>query len=124
MGSTRRWGYRSAQLREAGWQRTTPAGPKVRFADLAAMFMLPVMRFYDRKSHGVDFVNRDFIVLARLLYMLGVCMEGIALQPEAPVLGTHLLDLLRSRYFVFDSSVIYVSRSHPDRLTGVTGEKG
>lgn len=70
------------------------------FAPVAAAFMLPIMRDYDKKSHGVDFLGSGFIVLGKLLYTLGVCMECITAQPEAAVLGVALLDLLKSRYCV------------------------
>lgn len=68
------------------------------FAPLAAAFMLPIMRDYDKKAHGVDFLESGFIVLGKILYTLGVCMECIIAQPEVVVLGANLLELLRSRY--------------------------
>jgi telomere length regulation protein len=61
--------------------------------------MLPAMEGYDKKRHGVDLLGRDFIVLGKLIYMLGVCMKSAAMHPEASVLAPSLLDMLKSRYW-------------------------
>ncbi|XP_024364658.1 uncharacterized protein [Physcomitrium patens] len=100
-GKSRKWAPRSMQLREdslrqKGFSSHEPVG-KNQFAPLAAAFMLPIMRDYDKKDHGVDFLESGFIVLGKILFTLGVCMECITSQPEAVVLGINLLDLLRSR---------------------------
>jgi telomere length regulation protein len=102
VGTSRKWAPRSMQLRE---ERQSNKGLSSReslrkniFAPLAAAFMLPIMRDYDKKAHGVDFLESGFVVLGKILYTLGVCMECITAQPEAVVLGANLLELLRSRY--------------------------
>jgi telomere length regulation protein len=56
------------------------------------------MQGYDKRSHGVHLLNRDFVVLGKLIYMLGVCMKCMAMHPEASALAPALLDLIRSRY--------------------------
>eukprot|EP00249_Psilotum_nudum_P015616 c25430_g1_i1 orf=372-3560(-) len=112
-GKPRRWGHRSMQLREEQRKQMGMAGSSTRtnkFSPLAAAFMLPVMREYDKKRHGVDLLGRDFIVLGRLIYMLGVCIECIAFQPEAPVLAAPLLDMLKSRQ-ISGHREAYVRRS-------------
>jgi hypothetical protein len=38
---------------------------KNRFAPVAAAFMLPLMKDFDKRSHGVDWLGRDFLVLGR-----------------------------------------------------------
>jgi telomere length regulation protein len=60
--------------------------------------MLPVMQGYDKRRHGVDLLNRDFVVLGKLIYMLGVCMKCMAMHPEASALAPALLDMIGSRY--------------------------
>lgn len=72
---------------------------KNRFPLYAAAFMLPAMQGFDKRRHGVDLLNRDFIVLGKLIYMLGVCMKCTTMHPEASALAPALLDMLRSRYF-------------------------
>lgn len=102
-GKSRRWSLgktRESQLELA----------KNRFPLYAAAFMLPSMQGYDKRSHGVDFLNRDFIVLGKLIHMLGVCMKCISLHPEASALASHLLDMLRSRDVAHHAEA-YVRRS-------------
>lgn len=91
-GRTRRWSLRPPILdNQLEWSQN-------RFPQYAAAFMLPAMQGYDQKRHGVDFLGRDFIVLGKLIYMLGVCIKCAAMHPEASVLASPLLDMLRSRY--------------------------
>ncbi|KAJ7516652.1 hypothetical protein O6H91_22G066200 [Diphasiastrum complanatum] len=99
LGKSRKWGHRSMELRQEKRDITQigKSSRRNKFAPFAASFMLPVMHEYDKRTHGVDLLGRDFIVLGRLIHMLGVCMESIALQPEAPVLGAAVLDMLRSQ---------------------------
>ncbi|CAM6043737.1 unnamed protein product [Sphagnum compactum] len=102
---TRKWAPRSMQLRKERWQQQMGTGSaqagleagKNRFAPVAMAFMLPIMRDHDKKTHGVDLLGPDFIVLGKLVHTLGVFMECLLLQPEAAVLGVALLDLLHSR---------------------------
>lgn len=91
-GKTRRWSLRppNSQKNEIEWTLN-------KFPLYAAAFMLPVMRGFDKKSHGVDLLGRDFIVLGKLIHMLGICMKCAALHPEASALAPHLLDMLNSR---------------------------
>ncbi|KAK9673039.1 hypothetical protein RND81_12G142000 [Saponaria officinalis] len=91
-GKTRQWGHRPANVdpTEVDWSRN-------KFPLYAAAFMLPAMQGFDKKSHGVDLIGRDFIVLGKLVYMLGVCMRCMALHPEASALAPPLLDMLSSR---------------------------
>lgn len=101
LGTSRKWAPRSMQLREerqskSGFSLHEASGKNL-FAPLAAAFMLPIMRDFDMRTHGVDFLGSGFIVLGKMLYTLGVCMECIIAQPEAVVLGANLLELLRSR---------------------------
>ncbi|KAL3696884.1 hypothetical protein R1sor_010960 [Riccia sorocarpa] len=96
-GRSRKWGLRSMELREEGRKQGLTDPQDNAFAALAPMFMLPVMKEYDVKRHGVDLLGRDYLVLGSMLSMLAECMKCIALQPEAALLGAALLDLLRSR---------------------------
>lgn len=90
-GKTRRWNLRPPLLdNKLEWSQN-------RFPQYAAAFMLPVMQGFDKKRHGVDLLGRDFIVLGKLVYTLGVCIKCAAMHPEASVLATPLLDMLRSR---------------------------
>ncbi|KAK4779162.1 hypothetical protein SAY86_006690 [Trapa natans] len=91
-GKTRRWSTRS-------WifQKNLTEISHNKFPIYAAAFMLPVMRGFDKKRHGVDLLGRDFLVLGKLIHMLGVCMKCISLHPEATALAPALLDMLRSR---------------------------
>ena len=93
-GKTRRWSLRSGNIQESPieWSQN-------KFPLYAAAFMLPAMQGFDKKRHGVDLLGRDFIVLGKLIYMLGVCMKCASLHPEASALAPPLLDMLRSRYF-------------------------
>ncbi|CAL0320048.1 unnamed protein product [Lupinus luteus] len=91
-GKTRRWSLRSPSA-----QQNLMECSHNKFPMYAAAFMLPAMEGYDKKRHGVDLLGRDFIVLGKLVYMLGVCMKSIAMHPEASVLAPSLLDMLRTR---------------------------
>eukprot|EP00257_Ricinus_communis_P021544 XP_015581064.1 telomere length regulation protein TEL2 homolog [Ricinus communis] len=91
-GKTRRWGLRSPNTQESQLEWTHN-----KFPVYAASFMLPVMQDFDKKRHGVDLLGRDFIVLGKLIYMLGVCMRCVSLHPEATALAPPLLDMLRSK---------------------------
>ncbi|XP_061954022.1 uncharacterized protein LOC133676367 [Populus nigra] len=91
-GKIRRWSVRSANVPEnqSGWTQN-------KFPVYSAAFMLPAMEGFDKKRHGVDLLGRDFIVLGKLIYMLGVCMRCVSMHPEASALAPSLLDMLRSR---------------------------
>ena len=98
LGKTRRWGHKSMELRAKHYKQSQyPSTGRNNFAPYASAFMLPLMRDYDKIQHGVDFLGRDFVVLGRLICMLGVCVECVSLQPEAVILASALLDMLRSR---------------------------
>jgi telomere length regulation protein len=90
-GKSRKWGLRKAKDLQV-------EGSKNKFPLYAAAFMLPVMQGYDKRRHGVDLLNRDFVVLGKLIYMLGVCMKCMAMHPEASALAPALLDMIGSRY--------------------------
>ncbi|KDP30973.1 hypothetical protein JCGZ_11349 [Jatropha curcas] len=91
-GKTHRWSLRSANIQESQLEWTHN-----KFPVYAAAFMLPAMQGFDKKRHGVDLLGRDFIVLGKLIFMLGVCMRSASMHPEANDLAPHLLDMLRSR---------------------------
>ncbi|KAJ6760854.1 TELOMERE LENGTH REGULATION PROTEIN TEL2 FAMILY MEMBER [Salix purpurea] len=91
-GKIRRWSVRSANIPENQLEWT-----KNKFHVYSAAFMLPAMEGFDKKRHGVDLLGRDFIVLGKLIYMLGVCMRCVSMHPEASALAPSLLDMLRSR---------------------------
>ncbi|CAK9172583.1 unnamed protein product [Ilex paraguariensis] len=92
IGKTRRWSIRSANIQEnqLEWSQN-------QFPQYAAAFMLPAMQGFDKKRHGVDLLGRDFIVLGKLIYMLGVCIRCASMHPEASALVSPLLDMLSSR---------------------------
>lgn len=98
-GKTRRWGQKPANLQatEIDWSQN-------KFPLYAAAFMLPAMQGFDKKIHGVDLLGRDFLVLGKLVYMLGVCIKCTALHPEASALAPPLLDMLSSRYLMILSN--------------------
>ncbi|XP_065873767.1 uncharacterized protein [Euphorbia lathyris] len=91
-GKTRRWSLRSSNIREShsDWTQN-------KFPVYAAAFMLPAMQGFDKRTHGVDLLGRDFIVLGKLIYMLGVCIRCVSMHPEASALAPPLLDMLRSK---------------------------
>ncbi|RZR85013.1 hypothetical protein BHM03_00011940 [Ensete ventricosum] len=89
-GKSRKWGLVKAKDPELESSRN-------RFPLYAAAFMLPVMQGFDKKRHGVDLLNRDFVVLGKLIYMLGVCMKCSTMHPEASALAPPLLDMIRFR---------------------------
>ncbi|CAO2039508.1 unnamed protein product [Urochloa humidicola] len=89
-GKSRKWGLGKAKDFQVEWSKN-------RFPLYAAAFMLPVMQGFDKRSHGIDLLNRDFVVLGKLIYMLGVCMKCTAMHPEASALAPALLDMIRSR---------------------------
>ncbi|KAJ9567796.1 hypothetical protein OSB04_003762 [Centaurea solstitialis] len=92
-GKSRRWGRKSTNVvqdNQVEWSQN-------KFPPFAAAFMLPAMQGFDKKRHGVDFLGRDFIVLGKLIHMLGTCMKCSAMHPEASVLALPLLDMLSSR---------------------------
>ncbi|CAN6470318.1 unnamed protein product [Victoria cruziana] len=103
-GNSRRWGSSSLKIHEKlEWAKN-------RFPMYAAAFMLPIMQRYDKKTHGVDLLGRDFIVLGKLIHLLGVCMKCMALHPEASALAPPVLDLISSR-MVSHHAEAFVRRS-------------
>ncbi|XP_042436706.1 telomere length regulation protein TEL2 homolog [Zingiber officinale] len=102
-GKSRKWGL-------AKPKETQLESSRNRLTRYAAAFMLPVMQGFDKRSHGVDLLNRDFIVLGKLIYMLGVCMKCISMHPEALVLAPLLLDMIRTRALSHHAEA-YVRRS-------------
>ncbi|KAH6799566.1 hypothetical protein C2S51_036050 [Perilla frutescens var. frutescens] len=103
-GKTRRWSLRQPiQDNQLEWSQNC-------FPQYAAAFMFPAMQGFDQKRHGVDLLGRDFIVLGKLIYMLGVCIKCAAMHPEASVLAAPLLDMLRSREISHHAEA-YVRRS-------------
>lgn len=102
-GKSRRWSL--GTKKESQLELT-----KNRFPLYAASFMLPALQGFDKKRHGVDLLNRDFIVLGKLIYMLGVCMKCMSMHPEATELAPCLLDMLRSRQVAHHAEA-YVRRS-------------
>ncbi|KAI7727435.1 hypothetical protein M8C21_020440 [Ambrosia artemisiifolia] len=92
-GKSRRWSVKSTNVvqdNQVEWSQN-------KFPPFAAAFMLPAMQGFDKKSHGVDFLGRDFIVLGKLIHMLGICMKCSAMHPEASALALPLLDMLSTR---------------------------
>ncbi|KAJ0578403.1 putative telomere length regulation protein [Helianthus annuus] len=92
-GKSRRWSVKSMNVVQddrVEWSQN-------KFPPFAAAFMLPAMQGFDKKSHGVDFLGRDFIVLGKLIHMLGICMKCSAMHPEASALALPLLDMLSTR---------------------------
>ncbi|KAL6182564.1 hypothetical protein ACLB2K_043983 [Fragaria x ananassa] len=104
-GKTRQWSLRSTNARKSQieWSHN-------KFPVYAAAFMLPAMQGFDKRRQGVDLLDRDFIVLGKLIYMLGVCMKCAAMHPEASALAGPLLDMLSSREICFHKEA-YVRRS-------------
>ncbi|URE26919.1 Telomere length regulation protein [Musa troglodytarum] len=102
-GKSRKWGLVKAKDPELESSRN-------RFPLYAAAFMLPVMQGFDKKRHGVDLLNRDFVVLGKLIYMLGVCMKCSSMHPEASALAPPLLDMIRFRELSHHAEA-YVRRS-------------
>ncbi|XP_020111627.1 telomere length regulation protein TEL2 homolog isoform X2 [Ananas comosus] len=102
-GKSRKWSLGKAKDLQVEWSQN-------RFPLYAAAFMLPAMQGFDKRKHGVDLLNRDFIVLGKLIYMLGVCMKCMAMHPEASALAPALLDMIRSRD-VSNHAEAYVRRS-------------
>ncbi|XAR50293.1 hypothetical protein NMG60_11004579 [Bertholletia excelsa] len=104
-GKTRRWSFQSANRKgdQMEWSQN-------RFPQYAAAFILPAMQGFDKKKHGVDLLGRDFIVLGKLIYMLGVCMKCAAMHPETSALVPHLIDMLSSREICHHAEA-YVRRS-------------
>ncbi|XP_043695771.1 telomere length regulation protein TEL2 homolog [Telopea speciosissima] len=92
IGKSRRWSLRSEKMQQNQLEYS-----KNKFPLYAAAFMLPAMQGFDKKRHGVDLLGGDFIVLGKLIYMLGVCMRCVAMHPEAMALAPALLDMLSSR---------------------------
>lgn len=104
-GKTRRWSLRLKNMPESQteWSQN-------KFPLYAAAFMLPAMQGFDKRRHGVDLLARDFIVLGKLIYMLGVCMKCASMHPEASALASPLLDMLSSREVCYHKEA-YVRRS-------------
>lgn len=91
-GQTRRRSVKSENLQNFQIDST-----QNKFPVYAAAFMLPAMEGFDKRRQGVDLLGRDFIVLGKLIYMLGVCMKCSSMHPEASALAPPLLDMLRVR---------------------------
>uniref|UniRef100_A0A7N0RJV4 Telomere length regulation protein conserved domain-containing protein n=1 Tax=Kalanchoe fedtschenkoi TaxID=63787 RepID=A0A7N0RJV4_KALFE len=91
-GKTRRWSQKSKHLPDNCADIT-----QNKFPVYAAAFMLPAMRGFDKKRHGVDLLGKDFIILGKLIHTLGICIKCAAMHPEASALAPALLDMLSSR---------------------------
>ncbi|CAA6664176.1 unnamed protein product [Spirodela intermedia] len=104
-GTSRRWSLKTATSQDHGEEVS-----RNRFPLYAATFMLPAMEGFDKKRQGVDLLGQDFIVLGKLIYMLGTCMRCMARHPEALALAPALLDFLRSREISYHLEA-YVRRS-------------
>lgn len=104
-GKTRRWNLHSENTKTHDMDLT-----QNKFPQYAAAFMLPAMQGFDKKRHGVDLLGRDFIVLGKLIHMLGVCMKCAAMHPEASALALPFMDMLSSRE-VCHHAEAYVRRS-------------
>lgn len=91
-GKARRWSQVSKNLLDNSVDIT-----QNKFPVYAAAFMLPAMRGFDRKRHGVDLLGKDFLILGKLIHTLGICMKCTAMHPEASALAPPLLDMLSSR---------------------------
>ncbi|KAM7475710.1 hypothetical protein LguiB_022953 [Lonicera macranthoides] len=91
-GKTQRWSLRSENRQENQLEISQNTFPQY-----AAAFMLPAMLGFDKKSQGIDLLGRDFVVLGKLIYMLGVCMKCAVHHPEASALALPLLDMLSTR---------------------------
>ncbi|EFH52165.1 EMB2423 [Arabidopsis lyrata subsp. lyrata] len=91
-GKSRRWSLKSADRDQnsTDWSQN-------KFPLYAAAFMLPAMKEFDKKRHGVDLLGRDFVVLGKLVHMLGVCIQCASMHPEASALAISLLDMLQRR---------------------------
>ncbi|KAI3933451.1 hypothetical protein MKX01_022030 [Papaver californicum] len=105
VGKSRRWSLHSTRSQENQLEWS-----KNKFPVYAAAFMLPAMQGFDKKRHGVDLLGGDFVVLGKIIYMLGVCMKCTAMHPEASALAPALLDMLSSRQ-VSHHAEAYVRRS-------------
>lgn len=104
-GKSRKWSLKSVKGQENLLDQS-----KNKFPMYAAAFMLPAMQGFDKKRHGVDLLGADFVVLGKLIHMLGVCMKCTAMHPEASALAPHVLDMLSSRE-VSHHAEAYVRRS-------------
>ncbi|THG22716.1 hypothetical protein TEA_018484 [Camellia sinensis var. sinensis] len=104
-GKTRRWSFQSANIQghQMEWSQN-------KFPQYAAAFMLPAIQGFDKKRHGIDLLGRDFIVLGKLIYMLGVCMKCTAIHPEASAIAPALIDMSSSREICHHAEA-YVRRS-------------
>ncbi|KAG9450118.1 hypothetical protein H6P81_010083 [Aristolochia fimbriata] len=91
-GKSRRWSLRSPKV-----EGNQVVSSENKFSLYGAAFMLPAMQGFDKKRHGVDLLGQDFIVLGKLIYMLGVCMKCMAMHPEASALAPALLDMISYR---------------------------
>ncbi|GMQ01130.1 hypothetical protein CsSME_00047882 [Camellia sinensis var. sinensis] len=105
LGKTRQWSFQSANIQghQMEWSQN-------KFPQYAAAFMLPAMQGFDKKRHGIDLLGRDFIVLGKLIYMLGVCMKCTAMHPEASAIAPALIDMSSSREICHHAEA-YVRRS-------------
>ncbi|CAL5358120.1 unnamed protein product [Camellia sinensis] len=78
-------------------------GPRISFLNMP-------LQGFDKKRHGIDLLGRDFIVLGKLIYMLGVCMKCTAIHPEASAIAPALIDMSSSREICHHAEA-YVRRS-------------
>eukprot|EP00850_Spirogloea_muscicola_P006386 SM000030S11395 [mRNA] locus=s30:477741:483065:- [translate_table: standard] len=114
-GTSRRWGRKSLSRRRCKGARPSGLqGGSVAlsrpFPPLAAAFMLPMMREFDKRRQGVDMLGRDFVLLGRMLQVLGKCVEGVSQLPEALPLALTLLELIKTER-VCHHCEVYVRRS-------------
>lgn len=91
-GKTRRWSQKSETLHDSSVDIT-----QNKFPEYAAAFMLPAMRGFDRKRHGIDLLEKDFLILGKLIHTLGICIKCTAMHPEVSALAPPLLDMLSYR---------------------------
>lgn len=59
-----------------------PTATKNRFADVAGYFFYPLMRYYDRPQNTFDLMGDDSLVLAHLVYTLGIIQCAAVHSPR------------------------------------------
>ena len=88
---TRVFGERSLQQKQSG-----RLFRKNRFVEVVPEFMLPLMKDFDARKHGVDFFGIDYLVLGRLVTTLGLFVECSSVSQATGPLCQLLLELMRA----------------------------
>ncbi|KAK3091564.1 hypothetical protein FSP39_020836 [Pinctada imbricata] len=94
-----------SKTRRFATSHTKPEASANKFAAVAGNFFYPLMTHFDRKENTFDLLGEDSLVLARLIYTLGVIIYSAIHTNVVRQMGSCLMEFLWVLRFHSDQSV-------------------